>query len=484
MSVSSSFNCVNYEDKSFGLKAADFILTPARVAFGGHEVRCWTAEGTEGVTFEVRQSLDRSLLDRIGQVVKRTLALVVAMVLSPVIVPAFLIKSLHSTDRAMQERIFQAEKGETKDRIKFAYSFSTFSLRVLNILLAAGLLDYRLEKKAGHLIGDSHLARSPELQTLQGGLYFQSAKMLMDDLSKCLDPKEDLDILQTVEQYLDSCKDFTPLIYTNASRLLFGDGLIHQAAKVLFRGDSTLSPLVEKTQKQIAQLQVGEHVFYPVNLKMNGFHTITAVIKRLPDGEDSKPCFQFIVNNVGAGVNNHPQCTISKEGSNQREYAAPFLLPKMTQEQVSDPEFLQDFILAATCKEEDFSADKLYSVLRGYALKHHLEVIDQRSPLSAELAIEKGRPLQESGTCILKSPLSALKYMMPYDRYKRMMFKYKLHNWFELNREDPRSTLYRIAADKLKKRVVKQAGLENMTADQVIDKYFSDKQKEAYSLLC
>jgi hypothetical protein len=82
--------------------------------------------------------------------------------------------------------------------------------------------------------------------------------------------------------------------------------------------------------------------------------------------------------------------------------------------------------------------------------------------------------------------LAALKFALPTEIYKRTMFKYKLHNWSELNavqagsKNETLDVLHQHAFHKLEARLKKQAKVESTTREEIFAKYFNLEQKRAH----
>ncbi len=369
------------------------------------------------------------------------------------------------------------------DRIRAPFIF------LLNVLFKLGVFDYKLNQKSGHLIGDDILKESSiqDLQDLQGGVYFQTAKMLVDDMEKFVDPDAEGEVLEIAKQYLQSCKENFPVLIGNLVRNPF----LNKVVGLILGTNSITNQMAAKFQRQIKGLEEGKSLLYPVNLKTpGGFHTITAAVMRAPDDEKGQPRFNLVIGNVGLGLENHQYAHVNKEGKLD-VYVYPYILEGMTLDQITNEEFLRGFIAQSSCAvDNDNKASQFYGFLKAYAKNNdNIKLFNQETGhIDRAKLNEKGRHYQKSGTCILKSPSSALKFILPTDAYKRLMFKYKLHNWIELNEakkgkskgEPTIEWLHNHAFKKLQARIKKQAKIEKSTPEEVFKKYFSPEQQTTY----
>lgn len=393
-------------------------------------------------------------------------------------------KTVHVKQQVLDAPVKQSQpdphKAKLADRIKAPIMY------LLNGLFKLGVFDYKLNQKSAHLIGDDILKKEP-LSDLQGGLYFQTAKMLVDDMEKFVDPDAEGEVLEIAKQYLQSCKENFPVLVGNLVRNPF----LNKVVGLILGTNSITNQLVAKFQRQIKGLEEGKSLLYPVNLKTpGGFHTITAAVMRAPPDEKGEPRFNLVIGNVGLGLENHQYARVNKEGK-QDNYVYPYILEGMTLDQITNEEFLRGFIAQSSCAvDNDNKASQFYGFLNNYAQDKGIHVFNRDTGnIDSAKINEKGRHYQKSGTCILKSPSTALKFILPTDAYKKLMFKYKLHNWIELNEakkgkskgDQTIELLHNHAFEKLQKRIKKQAKIEQTTPDKIFKKYFSPEQQTAYS---
>ena len=184
-----------------------------------------------------------------------------------------------------------------------------------------------------------------------------------------------------------------------------------------------VNDLAQDLQDRLKSLEPGGEFLVPVNLRpknVGGFHTITVKMKKDLDGT-----FSFTVYNVGMGCEeHHSDLTHYKK-------IVPFRISHISESKITDLNFLCQFIDQATFRKfDDRSASSFYKFLKdkqtwGAGAQINLRESEGGQPMAS-------RSLQRSGTCIWKSPLTALKDSISPAAYKAFIFAMKRDNIFDL----------------------------------------------------
>jgi hypothetical protein len=503
------FDQFHYENKNFSIRFADAILKPCTWAFG-RQITCLKKsaeqEGNPAIEFRTEnQLIHKTPLDRVVKAGQVLFAIATNALIAPLTFTAILIKwQGNKTEKILQERFSKAygqkdnpQKDKEQDSVKIVSqkNFITRSIGISNN--TSHSFDYDENTHAAHVIADKEIRSRASLKDLEGGLPISTAKELFTAVQKCQRNYGNLSVeLETqLKQYLESCEDHFALEFIH---LLSGFSKTINKLSSLSRSP-LLKNLIEKHQKEIGELEVGKTLLYPVNIRtQSGGHAIVAAITKKEI--DGKVSYDLTVGNTGLGLPHHYH-----EKQRNRIMVYPYILKDMSLAQITDKEFLEKFILIATCHEKDVKCNIFYGHLNAYAKNQGITVINKdTSPADIPDFKQKARPAQRSGTCILKSPLSGLKAILPLQTYKTMIFEMKIDQFKELfaKQQIPRSTikyifsssyrkkhnqeaeLYEICNDKMKTWIEKQTknrtGKTTVTKEEkqeTIEKYFGKDSK-------
>lgn len=479
---------MRHQDKQWHQVAADALLFPARELFGGKRIDCIKMHPTNpdndamifrGPNHQISKHILRKIVEKIS-------LLALAIITSPLMAIAFVVKTIGSDrDYALYERYRAAEKGLKNNFDKYEerdiLDDSTYFSVVEKI---AGGMSYTKLKQSAHLQGDKFMSsRAPvnlcdqvtrypgrKFVDDQGGLFFITAKNIKSYVDRLVNESpQDPDFRKAkkiVDEYEKWSLRMVPLMVPRFVGI-HSKGYSHSMALDL--------------QKRIHSLEKNESFFVPVNLQMDsgGFHTITIEIGR----DDST--YTFKVFNVGAGVAHHKM-----KGFGTSASVHPFSVENISLEDISDLDFLKGFVDQATFREKSTHfCDRFYGFVRKHFCPEKGHIINRDGG-------EDPKRLQQSGTCIFKSPLAALKSSLGTEAYKKVMFHIKLRDWFNLYNQYVKSTdkemtdeyekgniLAHIAFHNLEKNISKQARREGISEDSLKDKYFSKEQLDAYQTM-
>ncbi len=481
---------LRHQDKQWHQSAADTLLFPARKLLEGKRVEC--------IRIHPKSKSDDAILFRgpnhqknkhiLRKIIEKTSLIALAIITLPLMAIALVVKAIGDDRECALFSRYTAAESELKNNFdkyeeRDILEDSTYFSLVEKI---AGSMNYTNLKQHAHLHADKFMSpaaptklcdqiiRRPgrNLKEEQGGLFFITAnniKTYIDELVK--NSPKDTDFRKAkkiVDEYKKWSLRMVPLMIPRFIGI-HSKGYTHEMALDL--------------KKRIFSLENHDSFLVPVNLRMEsgGFHTITIEIGR-EDTSKGENKYTFKVFNVGAGAGQHKM-----KGFGFSSSVYPFSVENISLEEVTDLNFLKGFVDQATFRENSTHfCDRFYRFVRKNFGPEKGHVINREGA-------EDAKRLQQSGTCIFKSPLAALKSTLGTEAYKKVMFHVKLQDWNSLYNRYVKSTdkeltddyekgniLAHIAFHNLEKNICKQARRENIHVELLKEKYFTKEQIEAF----
>lgn len=412
MDLNNIFNKFDYKDKGFGETIYDAIISPASYALGGKTVTCISKETGSLVDSKAIKNKDTSIEFRVSREkngflhgLSRVLAGALAIVISPFIALSLIGKAVSANSKPLSERSISHL---TQDNItpQSRVSSSIWGQVVEGITKRLAYSDIQ---EAAHIQADQQMRdQDNPLSAYEGGLFFQSAKMLRERLEKYEnEPQWGADI----KNALKMAHEYEDWSYRMAA--------VMPSRFIGVNPTGLVRDLGEDLKDRINSLKPGEAFLVPVNLKTSNsgsFHTITAQIKHEANGT-----FSLAIYNVGFGCENHPHTT---DAFGNIVSAAPFRIMNISPERMTSDTVLHQFINQATFEKIDETGANFYNFMNNVGIWGKDAIINPK-PIDGAIDAVPARKLQKSGTCIWRSPLAAIKGNMPPESYKAFQFAMK-----------------------------------------------------------
>lgn len=470
---------LNYDGKAWHQAAADSMLFPVRKLLGGKRVECvqLNSKAVDDDAMKFRAPNHRIARSLFRKIVEKTALVALSILMSPLILVGLIAKAIgDDRGRALHARYLAAE-GDLKNNYDKLEERDILDDSIYFQLVEkiTAQLQYGKFHQSSHLHADKYMESDSRidqcnqvtqrpgriLRDHQGGLFFISAKNIKGYIDELLESyPHDTDVLKAkkvMDEYHKWSLRMVPLMLPRFVSVYPGRYIEKMAFDL---------------QKRIESLQEQESFLVPVNLRMEtgGFHTITLEFGR------EREKYYFKIHNVGAGVDHHD--ITHDEG---KIAVSPFSVENISLDELTELSFLKGFVDQATFSDYSaYSCSEFYEFVgnyfgeeKGHLINHHGDGVTKR--------------LQHSGTCIFKSPTTALKSVLGTDAYKKIMLMIKLNDWQKLYKDyvenkdgelsddyEKGNVLAHIAFHNLERNIQKQAARVGTEPVVILGNHFAD----------
>lgn len=411
----------DYAQKGCIEACSDFALGPLRYALNGRTVRCLD-KNTWDKAGRCHQDSIEFITSRKGEglfhAVRRICALSIAILLFPLTIAGIVGKAC-SHSKELAARYIENRVG---DRKTYEHRISKGQVRKFLMLISKPIHHYSSLKRAAHILADKEMGKDGPFAHLENGFNHTSARVLREELEK----------YRTIADFGDA---------ENAA-LKAAREYERWARGMLISTYPDSRDVSLDLKDRLCSMEPGETFLIPMSIgaAWQSGHLTTIGFHKNDDSS-----YSLTVYNCGLGLNNHP--TINGK-------ILPFKIENIDQGHITDLEFLRRFF-SFTSRKNSPGYSSFYKFLRDHPWNEEAVVNIHSYPISPLTALQARRAMR-SGSCIWRSPLAALKGIMPFSNYKQFVYAMKVNETEKVARKAKRRNS--------KERKLAEIGLEKCGA--------------------